>query len=319
MNKAIRYLFVLPVAMILLSGCNETNTTVNPEIEEMAHPVLSEDGHQVKYGLYPQTNVNDADLISKLNKIKKSGMNGWYLYNGNYYAKTLATPCEYNYSTDNIFDNGVNYTSGTTYWFKCEPIIWNVLDSEDGCFLLSNMILDTHVYYETAETRTIDNEKIYPNNYKYSSIRSWLNDQFYQTAFASGDASILVTTVDNSRSTFRYPDIDYRYECENTLDKVFLPSYHDYTSKKYGFSESEEESETRCCKTTDWARAKGAFLDSQSATLPFGGVYSSRSPHSLNHMISGVQLDGNIQSTYGVLADGSGVRPAIRVSIETTI
>ena len=86
-------------------------------------PSLSQDGKSLTYGLYPQKNVNDSSTVTALNKLSKKEANGYYLYNNEYYAKVVATPYKSSYK----FDNGVTIVDGTTYWFKCEAIGWDVL------------------------------------------------------------------------------------------------------------------------------------------------------------------------------------------------
>ena len=103
------------IAIGLLAGCGNQQNQSNHD----QTPILSEDGKTVTYGLYPQTNVDDPDLVSALDKLTNAESNGWYLYNNEYYAKVSATPYDSNYK----FDNGTTIVSDTTYWFKCEPIV----------------------------------------------------------------------------------------------------------------------------------------------------------------------------------------------------
>ena len=53
-----------------------------------------------------------------LNELTTTESNGWYLYEGEYYAKRTA--CRYSYSCQ--FDNGTTILEGKTYWFKCIEI-----------------------------------------------------------------------------------------------------------------------------------------------------------------------------------------------------
>ena len=233
-------------------------TNAEAKEEEMRRlgiiPTLSEDGKTITYGLYPQTNVNDSTLISSLNSLTTSEANGWYLYGEDYYAKINAIPHDSNYT----FNNRTTIKNGGTYWFKCEPIVWNVLSNDNGeYYIVSSVLLDAHCYYNSTLNRTIDGQTIYPNNYKYSDIRTWLNEDFYNSAFALGNEYIQTTTVE---------------------DKVFLPSYQDYTNGSYGFSTvGPSATATRYCKTTDWARARGAYYSTESEYL-YNGEYWTCSP-----------------------------------------
>ena len=260
-------------------------------------PVVTE--NTVTYGLYPQTNVDDSSLISALNELKTPGTNGYYFYENAYYAKVRATPKISSYT----FDNGTTIVSGTTYWFKCEPITWNILSNSDGeYYILSSLLLDVHRY---------DNDS---NNYKDSEIRSFLNKDFYNSAFALSDSHIQTTTVDNSASTT--DSGENPYFCDNTQDKVFLPSYQDYINSSYGFDTSTGSTDTRYCKTTDWARARGSRYYLSSPYL-YNGYYWTRSPNSdpfYNNIAWYVGNDGSLYGNNVSEADRS-VRPGLSIKI----
>ena len=282
-------------------------------------PTLSDDGKTITYGLYPQKNVNDSTLVSALNTLTTPESNGWYLYEGDYYAKVIATPCDDNDSFRK-FDNGTTIVSGTTYWFKCEPIVWNVLSNNNGeYYIVSSVLLDAHCYYNSDSNRTIDGKTVYPNNYMYSDIREWLNNDFYNSAFALGNSYIQTTTVDNSAATTS--STSNGYACASTEDKVFLPSYKDYFNNSYGFSTSSDSAETRCCRTTDWARARGSYYYTSNGSYQYNecngnGYYWTRSPLSDGSDFAWLvgfhgYLDGG-GSVYG--ADIS-VRPGLSIKI----
>ena len=270
-------------------------------------PIISNGGKTVTYGLYPQTNVNDSALISALNTLTTPESNGWYLYGGDYYAKLSAAPCDSNY----VFDNGTTIVEGTTYWFKCEPITWNVLSNNNGeYYLLSSVLLDAHRYNEYYLGGQNGH---YANNYEYSEIRSWLNNDFYNSAFALGSDHILTTTVDNSASTTNSDSNSY--VCNNTQDKIFLPSYKDYINSNYGFSTLTSSDNTRYCKTTDWARARGAYYYTSSGAYQYNGYYWTRSPSSYySYYAWDPDFDGGLDYDYVDFTSGS-VRPGLSITI----
>ncbi len=278
-------------------------------------PMFSTKNNTVTYGLYPQTNVNDSSLVSALNALETPESNGWYLYENEYYAKLLsATPRNYGYT----FDNGTKIKSGTTYWFKCEPITWNVLLNSNGeYYILSSVLLDACCYYNSTSSRTIIGDRtVYANNYEYSDIRTWLNNDFYYSAFALGKSYIQTTIVDNSADTT--DSTSNSYVCNNTQDKVFLPSYQDYINDSYGFSTETDPDDARCCKTTDWARAMGAWC---STVLPhlYTNLYWTRSPDSGSSKGAWyVDYDGSLcygdENVTYVDATYGSVRPAILIT-----
>ncbi len=271
-------------------------------------PIVFNGGKAIEYGLYPQTNVNDETLVSALNALTNVEPNGWYLYESDYYAKVKASS-----SGSFWFDNGTISTSGATYWFKCEPIVWNVLNNTNGeCYVVSSVLLDAHCYDKSTSTRTINGKTVYPNNYEYSDIRAWLNGEFYDSAFALENSHIQTTVVDNSASTTDSPSNEYA--CSNTEDKVFLPSYKDYVNSSYGFPGSDSSADTRCCRNTDWARARGAlsYFDFPS----YNGCYWTRSPSSYSYDAWHVYFDGTLHYyDISVFYSNRSVRPALTINI----
>ena len=311
------YTFIMPTSDYSLVAHFFTKAEEEEAEEELRRlggiPTLSDDGKKITYGLYPQKNVNNFSLVSALNALTTPESNGWYLYEGDYYAKVSASP----YNSSYKFGNGTTISSGTTYWFKCEPITWKVLsNTNDEYYIVSFDLLDVHCYYNLSTNRTIDGQTAYPNNYKYSDIRTWLNEDFYNSAFALGNSHIQTTTVDNS--AFTTASESNKYACDNTEDKVFLPSYQDYTNSSYGFSTSTSFTNTRYCETTDWARARGAYYYNYSDSTAYCGKgrYWTRSPDidSSSCAVWTIGSDGFLSNSY-VNSTSTSVRPAITLKI----
>lgn len=291
------YIFKMPAR-----DCSLTAKFWTEEEEENAEllgiiPVLSSDQQTLTYGLYPQTHVNDEALISSLNELTVSESTGWHLYDGSYYAKRSAE----RYASSYTFSDGTKIVEGAEYWFKCEPIEWKILSSSDGTYsLVSNILLDVRVF---------DNSS---NNYANSNIRSWLNEDFYNSAFALSDSIIKTTRVDNSASTLIY-DID-TYACEDTDDKVYLLSFKDYLNGDYFYEDG-----SRYCPITDWAVVNNAMYwsvnDDQSNQ--HNGYYWMRSPLPTNSSWAMlVYYSANPGSAIAVNANGICVRPALTIKAE---
>ncbi len=291
-------------SMLVLPSPLVSCTTNNQTKREMVPNIVSENC-VAYYGLYPQTHVNDRDLIAKLFSLKKSEKNGYYFYDGSYYAKKSASP-SFSYNT---FSDGTEIVKGTTYWFKCEPIEWKILSSDNGTYsLVSTVLLDAHQYYSSTSNRTIDGKTVCPNNYKYSDIRSWLNDDFYNAAFSLLDSSYIQTVeVDNSASITNSSTNENTYE--NTKDKVYLLSYNDYKNASYF-----PDNASRYCEPTDYAKANGAYC-STSSLYNGNGWYWTRSPYGYPSAYAwGVDSNGFLNSDY-VNVTYRGVRPAITIKI----
>ena len=295
-----------------------TSQTKDVVIEKLPHyngqyPMLDSNTSTVKYGLYPQSHVKDSELIENLNSLSETESNGWYLFENNYYAKLSALT--YPYESGYTFDDGDTIIDGTTYWFKCEPITWNIINTSGGYLLLSSVLIDTKAFnkrYEGLE------DGHYANNYAESDIRIWLNNEFYNSAFALNDQYLQVREINNKyTSSAEAGGGENPYLCDNTNDKVSLLSYQEYISSSLGFSTNTTVSTTRYCKTTDWARAKGAQCSREEGLL-YNGSYWTRTPcSSCSYTSWYIETAGSMTTTsdyYGV-STLRCVRPCIYLSV----
>ncbi len=254
-------------------------------------PIISSDKKTVLYGLYPQTYINDASLITTLSTLTPT-TNGWCLYNEEYYVKHQAKV----YNNENYtFSDGTKIVEGETYWFKCEPIEWKViLNQGDNYQLLAASLLDAKGYYANYTNRVIDNQTILPNNYQYSDIRSWLNKEFYNMAFAFNSSSIIDSTI------------------EEVVNKVTLLSYQDYLNPLYGFDATpSDKSITRVCQVTDYAKANGAWYNQDTNN----GSYWTRSGSSEFDYCAWNVNSGGYLSNYVIDGDNHSIRPSITIKI----
>ena len=268
---------------------------------------------KITYGLYPKDHVDDESLLTNLNLLDSNaiGSNGWYLYEGKYYAKLVATPYS---SSDGKFDNGETIVSKATYWFYCEPIKWDILKIADGKYLLlSSMLLDTALYHHNQASSQYVEEaqgRIYIkcNDYKYSDIRSFLLNDFSNSAFGLGDEYIQATSIPDNPT-------------KSTLnDKVFLLSSSDYQRQEYGFIATplqNASTSTRYCKNTEWARAKGAkSYTGDNTNLLWNNSYWTNTPWDGSSNVYNVYIisqTGSLTNHY-TNEKGRGVRPAINIS-----
>lgn len=307
---------------------------------------MSEDGTKIYFGEYPQTEVkdeNDSDksLRNSLNMVAgvpSAGNRGkwtdygyyisgsvqsymWYIdvaYQGGRYRGVYFTSYRPYYttnssSTDDSDQDDNGYYINTAYWFKYEPIEWRILEQKDGtALLMANIILDSQQYYRTQNTRTVNGKTVYPNNYKESDIRAWLNETFYKTAFDELAQRIIETTaVDNSAPSTA--SSSNSYACENTQDKVFLLSHEEVNSSSYGLNMT-----TRQLKSTDYAKSQGCWQSTDSSYRG-NGWWWLRSPRYNNSSHThGVQLSGlaNVY-TSAVCYELHGVVPALWIRLQT--
>lgn len=263
-------------------------------------PKIDLENKVITYGLYPQSRVtNENGLLSQLRDLTPEAIDedtGWYLYEGAYYAKVSAKPL-YGNSTDAVFENGDKIVEFDSYWFKCEPIIWRILaEKDDGYLAFSEYVLESHVFNSNTW-----------NDYSQSSIRTYLNMEFFNIAFSKDEGEyVLETLVDNSAATTASPSTHEDFD--NTLDKVFLLSYQDLINEEYGFSSENGPDKNgkdtgRGTSVTDYARAVGASFASNGY-----GTYWTRSPESSRYVYDGgVTMEGKTCYSSG------NVRPAITI------
>ena len=114
-------------------------------------------------------------------------------------------------------------------------------------------------------SRRIGGDLVYPCNYAYSTIRNWLNDSFYNTAFTPlQQAAVQITTIENGPATmsssFNSSFTKKTKKDEQTIDKVFVLSYSEVNNGNSGASFSSLQS--NCLyqkKTTDYAQSQGVY------------------------------------------------------------
>jgi len=292
----------------------------------------SRDGDYIYFGKYPQTlKSDDVTITSTTDSL------GYYLgSDGNYYAMVTAAPYVDNMAADrtskSTFSTGAKVEEGTVYYFKVEPIRWRILTEENGeAFILCDSIIETVRYqveysYENSAggyCTTLNGAPngTYANNYKYSNVRTWLNETFYKTAFTSLQQEIvLAAEVDNSvDSTSSYEDNwnnrSDRYVCENTTDKVSLLSVYEVTNVEYGFAHYLTSDTARRMLTSDYSRAMGAYMSVFSEDYG-SGWWWTRSPYESDSRQSClIESDGLALFTYDVSFSGIGVVPTLRIKL----
>lgn len=234
-------------------------------------------GDIVEIGSFPQTKVTDAALISTLD------------------SQILTA------------DNTVTY-SGSKYlkqtdWFKYEPIQWRVLSNTNGeLFVLAEKILDSRAYNQ-------DNSDV---TWETCSLRSWLNNDFFNAAFTSTEQSKIETsTVINDDNPW--------YGTEggnNTNDKLYLLSYAEAMNPAYGFNSSYSAYDTaRRAQGSDYAKSHGLYVSTNSSYL--GNSYWWLRTSGINQSDAcNVYSDGYVNGN-GYDVDGTtvGVRPAFKIHL----
>ena len=229
---------------------------------------------------------SDKSVSSEIKKSKKASVGDCVMFG--------------TYEQDNVTSNGA------------EAIEWIVLDKKDGkALLLSRYALDCKPYHEEWEAITWED----------CTLRSWLNDTFYTTAFSKKERGyIATTTVIN--------DDNPEYGTEggnNTKDKVFLLSIDEVTSYSYFSSNWDEWDVARRCQVTEYAKAQGGWAYSEAEDGYYGtteydgnGWWRLRSPGDSRRSAAFVSSDGSVARLgYNVDFNHYVVRPALWVDIES--
>lgn len=297
--------------------------------------------NKIYFGKYPQTKVTNSELISKLNALAGTlptaeNLQNWTDYN--YYISSKITSFMYyqdiDYDNDGSFDyRGVYFTKyrpyyiqessyddnnyqlsngyekGTTYWFKYELIEWDVLDeTESTVMIIAHLSIDGGDFEPVVNSKTYEHNggTGYSSNYELSSIRKFLNDDFYNTAFNELQKSIILNVkVDNSASSFG--SSDDKYACADTYDNIFLLSYKEVS--KYFTSNAARQN-----KCTDYAKCQGVFTEQRQ--LPLDCVpWLLRSPDNTSAgNCYAIRANGQI-SVGNVYLTDRGIRPVCWIEL----
>ncbi len=281
-------------------------------------------GDTILFGSYPQAKVEDSDLRSRLQD--EVDNNSWVSYG--YYEGS--SPSEYfKYQDINLYgvkyravrftklrpsssgDNFHNptgsdevngYEPGTTYYFKYQPLKWKVLDPDEG-FIVCTSIIDNRPYqdlvYTSNEISYADStQAAYASNWSDSSIRTWLNDDFYNTAFSNTEKSLI------EKSYLENNKID-EGTCtgENTRDKIFLLSKSDATNSSYGF----DTDASKTYRGTAYAKCLGLTVYQPDET----SVWFLRSATSSN-LVNICGAYGNTSTAH--VLNNFGIIPALKLT-----
>ncbi|MBE6812346.1 MAG: hypothetical protein E7523_05640 [Ruminococcaceae bacterium] len=228
-------------------------------------------------------------------------------------------------STTNQDDNG--YYINVIYWFKFEPIDWIILDPATG-LVVCKTIIDAQPYNNTVYYAKDTGDYTYSwfkdsscsdfaSDYETSTIREWLNDDFYNTAFdVNQKQEINFTTLDNSSYKTLLGIEGYeKLDSKETKDKVFLLSYDEIRSSSYGFdSDAANQDAARKVQGSEYAQCQNLYVyDNTNSMSGYGFSYwHLRTPGSLSDRSCLVYPFGYADSSYyNSYQTNYGIRPAL--------
>ena len=299
-------------------------------------------GDIITYGSYPQSKVMDSSLISAL----ETAGNQYQWISYNYYSGTgyrddgkmkpdedmmLYKDIPYNndkyravwikkyrpYHTGydssdlNSYQDDNGYYTGNVYYFKYEPLQWRVLDASEG-LVMCNSAIDSQAYnnyvlYCDYENYGDSSKTYYASDYGKSSIRDWLNNDFYNTAFSSTQQLRIKgnQTID-AKSAYSSYDGTTTYD-----NSIFLLSYWDVINPEYGFSSSDTFDTARQLKSTDYAQCQGCYKD--ISTSYYGNSWWRLRSPDYSYGVADVSSDGIMDDCYDfVNVVNTGIVPAFK-------
>lgn len=224
------YIVILTVSLLMsvvLSGCGNSTVGVGTsEVESTSEPIqnLSEQEPEST----EMVEATTEPIIEEANQTLSERVGG-KLYIGDEF--TFGT-----YEQDNDLENGA------------EDIEWIVLKKtdKDTYLCISKYVLDAQPFHNKSEDG-LDDAGMICNNWGISSIRTWLNNDFFNTAFTSEDQENIINTV-TGVSFWKSIDAD-NLSSKSYSDKVCLIHY------------GQLDEFPGCVKVTEYAKAQGAPVE----------------------------------------------------------
>ena len=218
-----KFMCVLLVVLVCLSSAPLGGFDFIAEAAELKN------GDIIEIGSYPQSEVTNKLLLTKLNELSLEWKSyGYYSGNGEYNSMSAGDWMKYadveyqgekyravyfeqyrpnlSYYTCPLAEDypaqyGNGYLTYNVYWFKYEPIKWHIINKDEG-LLISDIILDAQPYSNTIY-RFVENglysdfynsadRTFLANNYGSSSLCHWLNNSFYNSAFDKSKEKVYV-------------------------------------------------------------------------------------------------------------------------------
>lgn len=174
-------------------------------------------------------------------------------------------------------------------YYKNDPIKWRVLSVDgDDAFLLADQNLYDYFY---------DNNVRSDITWETSTLRSWLNNSFYNYAFFAFEREAITSTLVKSEDNAQW----CTGKGNDTNDKIYILSFDDVTNPLYGFNGGYKASETRISKLTDMTGASIRWL--------------LRTQGSTTWFIMCVDNTGEIKMGGTVPATPSGIRPCMHIDL----
>ena len=204
--------------------------------------------------------------------------------------RPTSTNYESSASTYNFQDDN-GYTCGNIYWFRYEPVIWRVRDSQTGLAICETIIdsrpLTEYAIRNKSDRQYYNDKGALANDWETSSLKAWLNNEFLQMTFTE-DQQDLIKINDTGGGN----------------EKVFLLPEKYATNPVYFPSNS-----ARQAQGSDYAKCQGLHVQDGYSE------WRLTSPGYDSYFTCGVTNEGNITEQCGANTTCAGVRPAIKLNL----
>ena len=212
-KKAGTTVLIAKVGIDRISAEESTNTVIDSVCLNIVEPTSTPEEPKTEK---PKQEETSSDVEAMVQAMKTANVNDYV---------TFGT-----YEQDNVKDNGP------------EAIEWRVLDKKDGkVLLLSNYALEYKAYNEEYSEEV---------TWETCTLRKWLNEEFYNTAFTSAEKqyiaeSCIINTISEQNKSAVSSDGNPTY------DNVFLLSVDEVTTY---MGPSLYEGEGRLVEVTQYAK-----------------------------------------------------------------
>lgn len=204
-------------------------------------------------------------------------------------------------------------TADSYTYYKWEAILWRVLYNDgEILYLAAEKALDAKAYDEIPEGGDFSDTG---NQWSDSTLRQWMNQEFYQTAFGEAERSAIAATELNNPSD------------SSTTDHIFCLFQADLLNPDYGFCEETTAfQQGRSFVFSDYAQMqRQQYVEKMtneygSWSMSDDGVVWTRTAGRYSNYTTSIKADGSVD-TYGEQVDdgGVGVVPAMRVSLASDV
>ena len=265
MKKFLTKAFAFLLCAVMLATCAPLDGFVF-EAEAATYAV----GDTIIFGEYPQNAVIDNYLIARIAESPQDS-DGFYVYEGKRYKRISST------------------------YYSFDPIEWRVLSvNSDGIYIMAEKILDYRPYHTSYTSIT----------WAFCTLRTWLNNDFYNTAFTTSEkAKILTTHLANGDNPWYGTSGGIE-----TYDKIFIPSVADVLDEAYGFVNSTSSSSTRQAQLTGYSASLAGTTTNKTY------YWWLRTPGHDDDYACRVDSDGSIYRSGNGVNRNYGIRPALKLN-----